>query len=173
MDVVVAGANPLAVDRTCLEVMRIPQIWVQHMRYAAALGLGPNDMTSIDVVGDALPSHEFVRSSIPINIKMPGFEPAVFSPGDGQLTEITYWIDRDASVRVDIVQTSDFRPWLIRHKRALQDWIDIPSGTNTLSWDGKDDYGDVLPPGRYAARIQAFDPNKPVDVYAIGWGNII
>ena len=70
MDVVVAGANPLAVDRTCLEVMRIPQTWVQHMRYAAALGLGPNDMTSIDVVGDALPSHEFVRSSIPINIEI-------------------------------------------------------------------------------------------------------
>ena len=173
MDVVVAGANALAVDRTGLEIMRIPQTWVQHLRYASALGLGPNDMNSIDVVGDELPSRQFATPSTPINIEIPGFKPTVFSPGDGQTTEITYWIDRDVSVRVDIVQTSDFRPWLIRHKRALQDWIDIPSGTNTLEWDGKDDNGDVLSPGRYAARIRAFAPNKLVDVYAIGWGNII
>ncbi len=173
MDVVVAGANALAVDKTCLEVMRIPQTWVQHLRYASALGLGPNDMNSIDVVGDALPSREFARALIPINIEMPGFNPAEFSPGDGQTTEITYWIDRDASVRVDIVETADFRPWLIRHKRALQDWTEIPSGTNTLEWDGRDDNGVVLPSGRYAARIRAFDPDKTADVYAIGWGNII
>ncbi|MCH7787599.1 MAG: DUF362 domain-containing protein [Chloroflexi bacterium] len=173
MDVVVAGANPVAVDRTCLEIMGIPQTWIQHLRYASALGLGPNDMNSIDVVGDAPPSRQFALPGIAINIEMPRFEPAAFSPGNGQLTEIFYWIDRDASVRVDILQTSDFRPWLIRHKRTLQDWTDIPSGTNTLAWDGKDDNGDVLPPGRYAARIRAFDPDKTADVYAIGWVNIV
>ena len=170
MDMVVAGSNPLAVDQVCLEAMVIPQDAVHHVWYAVAKGFGPPDTSAIDVVGDPVPSHVFELPYIPPVVYMPQFEPHIFSPNSGQSTNITYWLDRDSSTRVEVVRTSDGRPWWEQHIRTLHDWTEVLTGEQVLTWDGRDDKGDIVPRGRYAIRIQAHAPLwTPRDSFAINW----
>jgi len=55
LGVVIAGFNPLAVDATCIRVMKIPFTRVKHLRIARKLGLGPASK-GIRLAGDPLPS---------------------------------------------------------------------------------------------------------------------
>jgi len=59
LDMVVAGRNPVAVDRVCLWATALPHIGVQHLTYAARKGMGPTYMGDIEVLGDSLTPHRF------------------------------------------------------------------------------------------------------------------
>jgi uncharacterized protein (DUF362 family) len=168
MELVVAGSNALAVDRVCLAAMGIPQDRVQHLAYAAAKGLGPSDMAMIEVLGDPLPSYAFTQPDIPPIASVPECDPKMFSPCARQHTCITYQVDRACRTRVEIVRTWDTGPW-VRHFRTLHDWTERPAGPETLSWDGQDDGGQVVPPGRYTARVQARYNDDGTVAYATGW----
>ncbi len=171
MDVVLAGGNVVAVDRVCLEVMGIPQNSVQHLRYAADKGLGPADMSTIDVVGGNPPSHPFELPATAPVVDMPQCQPRVFWPKLPQSTDITYWVDRDCRARVDIVRTSDIRPSKMQQIRRLRDWTHIPAGEHVLAWDGKNDKGHIVPAGVYAVRVRAdsYSPLVHADSYAMNW----
>ena len=170
MDVVVAGSNALAVDQVCLEAMAIPQNAVQHIWYGMAKGLGPLDASAIDIVGDRLPTREFDLPYVPPVVYVPQIIPRIFSPNSGQSIDITYWIDRDSSARVEVVRTSDIRPWRESHVRTLHDWAEVLTGDQVLTWDGRDDNGNIVPPGRYTVRVRAHAPRwTPRDSYAVNW----
>ena len=168
MDLVLAGSNALAVDRVCLAAMDISQDRVQHLTYAAAKGLGPSDMAMIEVLGDPLPSYPFTQPDIPPIANAPECDPRIFSPCAGQRTSITYRVDWACRTRVEIVRTWDIGPW-VRHIRTLHDWTERPAGPETLSWDGRDDDGQVVVPGRYTARVQAKYSDDGRPAYATGW----
>ncbi len=168
MDLVLAGSNALAVDRVCLAAMGISQDRVQHLTYAAAKGLGPSDMAMIEVLGDSPPSYSLTQPDIPPIANAPECDPKIFSPCAGQRTHITYRVDRACQARVEIVRTWDIGPW-VRHIRTLHDWTERPTGPETLSWDGRDDDGQVVPPGRYTARVQAKYSDDGTVAYATGW----
>jgi len=53
--VIIAGLNPLAVDATCIRIMKIPFARVKHLRIARKLGLGPNSR-GIRLAGDPIRS---------------------------------------------------------------------------------------------------------------------
>ena len=87
-------------------------------------------------------------------LEYPKVVPRAFIPRTGQHAEITYQVDSPCQTRVEIMRTSETSPedTLIR---TLRDWASRPAGEETLTWDGRDDYGDVVPPGRYTARVHA------------------
>lgn len=166
---VVAGRNPAAVDRVCLWATALPQLGVQHLTYATRKGLGPTYMKDIEVLGDSLTLHRFEwPTDLPPIVEYPRAIPYTFAPGVGQQTSITYWVNLPCQTRVEIVRTSEVSPetTLIR---TLHDWIDRPTGRETLIWDGRDDDGQVVPPGRYTARVQAKYSDDGRPAYATGW----
>lgn len=154
LDTVVAGRNALAVDRACLTAMDVAQDQVQHLTYAATRGLGPSDDTMIDVHGDSLPDHSFVQPRTPPVVDAPTCEPKAFLPHRDQHVTITYRVASPCLTRVEIVRTWDIGPW-VRHVRTVRDWEERPAGSETLAWDGRDDGGTRVPPGRYTVRVRA------------------
>lgn len=168
LDMVVAGRNPVAVDRVCLWATALPQIGVQHLTYAARRGMGPAYMRDIRVVGDPLTLHPFAwPTDLPPIIEYPRVVPYAFAPGIGQQTSITYWVNLPCQTRVEIVRTSEVSPE-VTLIRTLHDWTDRPAGSETLIWDGRDDEGQVVPPGRYTARVQARYSDEGTVAYATG-----
>ena len=168
LDMAVAGRNPVAVDRVCLWAAALPQIGVQHLTYAARKGLGPAYMRDISVVGDPLMLHRFAwPSDLPPIIEYPRVVPYAFAPGIGQQTSVTYWVNLPCQTRVEIVRTSEVSPE-VTLIRTLHDWVDRPAGTETLMWDGRDDGGQVVPPGRYTVRVQARYSDEGTVSYATG-----
>jgi uncharacterized protein (DUF362 family) len=168
MDLVLAGSNALAVDRACLMAMGISQDRVQHLTYAAAKGLGPADITMIEVRGDSLPSYTFAQPDVLPVVRAPESAPRMFSPQAGQHTSITYQVDRACQTRVEVVRTWDVAPW-VQPVRTLHDWAERPAGPEVLTWDGRDDAGNVMPSGRYTVRVRARAGQEARDAYATGW----
>jgi flagellar hook assembly protein FlgD len=80
--------------------------------------------------------------------------PDHFAPDRGQQTTVSYRVDSACQTQVEIVRHSEVSPeaTLIR---TLHDQIDRPEGVETLEWDGRDDHGQIVPPGRYEARVSA------------------
>lgn len=154
MDLVVAGRNALAVDRVCLQIMGIAQDAVQHLTYAAQRGLGPADLTAITVAGDPLTPRPFVLPIVPPTIDAVQARPASFAPAMGQTTEISYTVDRACQTLVEIARASETSPQITR-VRLLRDWDDQPAGPRTLSWDGRDDAGQIVLAGEYAINVHA------------------
>jgi uncharacterized protein (DUF362 family) len=171
MDLVLTGSNALAVDRVCLAAMGIPQDRVQHLAYAAAKGLGPADVAMVETVGDLLLSRAFAQPDIPPIVEAPRCTPRVFNPQTGQGTSITYQVDGFCRTYAEIVRTWDARPE-VQHIRTLHDWSWHRGGPETLAWDGRDDAGNVVPGGRYVARVCAdhgWWTRKEMRAYATGW----
>ena len=169
LDMVIAGRNPVAVDRVCLWVTALPQLGVQHLTYAARKGMGPASMSDIRVQGDPPTLHRFAwPTDLPPIIEYPRAVPSVFIPGMGQQTSITYWVNLPCQTRVEIVRTSEVSPE-VTFIRTLHDWADRPAGSETLIWDGRDDEGQVVPLGRYTARVQAKYSDDGTVAYATGW----
>jgi uncharacterized protein (DUF362 family) len=165
LDTVVAGRNAVAVDRVCLEAMSIPQGDVQHLEYAARKGLGPADVSEVEVYGDPLTSRAFLQPDVPPIVDYPRADPRVFVPGADQRTRITYRVDRPCWTRVEIVRTWEVGPW-VRLIHTLHDWTRRPAGAETLTWDGRDDDGQVVPSGRYTVRVRATAGQKARVAYA-------
>jgi uncharacterized protein (DUF362 family) len=154
LDLVLAGRNALAVDRTCLWATALPQLAVRHLTYAGRSGLGPADLSGIQVVGDSFEQRAFVWSEdVPPLVEYPRPIPRCFAPCAGQETRITYRV-LSCKTRVEVIRISELSPE-VTLIRTLHDWEDRPAGSETLVWDGRDDEGQVVPPGRYTVRVQA------------------
>jgi uncharacterized protein (DUF362 family) len=166
LDLVVAGRNPVAVDRVCLQATALPQTGVLHLAYAARRGLGPRDVAEVEMLGDSFVSHPAALPTLlaPI-LEYPQVVPFAFAPRFGQQTSITYSLNSPCQTRIEVVRTSELSPeeTLIR---TLRDWASLPAGVETLMWDGRDDDGQMAPPGRYTARVQARYSNIGTVAYA-------
>jgi len=170
LDLVVAGRNAVAVDHACLWATGLPHSGVQHLKYAADKALGPSGMEEIDLLGDAFAPRAFASppSLLPV-VEYPRAVPHRFAPGVGQQTSVTYWVVAPCETRVEIVRTSEVSPE-VAAVRILHDWTSRPAGSETLTWDGRDDAGQVVPPGRYTAQVAARYSDDPGEVsYATGW----
>jgi len=169
LDMVIAGRNPVAVDRTCLWATALPQQGVQHVTYATRKGLGPAYVGNIEVLGDPLTLQRFAwPTDLPPIVEYPRSVPYVFAPRAGQQTSITYWVNLPCQTQVEIVRTSEVSPE-VTLIRTLHDWEARPAGSETLVWDGRDDDGQIVPPARYTARVQARYSDDGTVAYATGW----
>ena len=169
LNLVVAGRNPVAVDRVCLWATALPQQGVEHLSNAARKGLGPADVGEVEVLGDPFTPVSFAWPDwLPPIVEYPRVVPHAFVPRFGQWTEITYWVDSPCQTRVEIIRTSESSPaeTLIR---TLRDWESRPAGEETLTWDGRDGDGQVVPLGRYTPRVQARYSSLGTSAYATGW----
>jgi len=167
LNMVVAGRNALAVDRVCLTAMQIPQAWVQHLAYAADKGLGPADIGPIEFRGDVFTPQVFLQPDIPPVIDFPKSDPPVFNPGHNQQTTVAYWVNRLCLTQVDIVRTDEKSPE-VTLVRLLRDWSTRPAGIDTLTWDGRDEAGQLVPPGTYKIRVQATHGEWANNAFATG-----
>jgi uncharacterized protein (DUF362 family) len=162
LDLVLAGRNALAVDLVALEAMAISQMSVPHLVYAPSAGLGPADMSEINVVGDPFTPFDFLPAPTPPIVWRPVATPQSFSPGQGERTTISYNLSAPCWARVEIVRDSDNHP-SIQVVRTLQDWTAVPAGTASLHWDGLGDHGRPVTPGIYLTRVRAaFGPGESV-----------
>ena len=109
MDHVIAGLNPVAVDRIGLELMGMPQNAVMHLAYAASRGLGPMDTSTISVSGDMAP-RKFAPASVAPTVWRPAVDPAAFSVKAGQQCAVSYKLAVGCVTRVEIVQDNDSEP---------------------------------------------------------------
>ncbi|MEZ4767685.1 MAG: DUF362 domain-containing protein [Caldilineales bacterium] len=159
MNIVVAGRNPVAVDRVCLEAMEVAQPLVQHLTYAARLGLGPADLGSVQVRGDSLTTRAFSLPLFPPQVEYPRLDRPVFYPAGGQETTASFTVSRPCVYRVAVVRTSD-TVMDVEHVRLLRGWTGTQAGSIVLSWDGRDDQGALVAPGLYTVRVEA-DGGQP------------
>lgn len=153
-DVVLAGLNPVAVDRVALDFMRIPQTAVPHLAYASWRGLGPPDTSSVAVLGDSFTPVPFVRANVPPTVWRPSALPNPISLSASQQTSIRYTSAVQCQTNVDIIRDSDIGPG-VTSVRTLQSYTSIPAGLNTIQWDGLDNNGAKVAPGVYLARVMA------------------
>ena len=154
-DTVLAGRNAVAVDRVGLWAMDIPQRGVKHLEYVSRRGLGPPAaMDGISVMGDPLTQRAFEWPSdlVPL-LEYPRVYPAVFTPSADQQVRVLYSVTTPCRRLAEVVITSDHTVDLFP-VRILSDWEARPAGFEVLSWDGRDENGEIVPPGRYTVRIQ-------------------
>lgn len=178
MDMVAAGKNSLAVDRVCLSAMGLPPTGVKYLTYGVQKGLGPANLSQIAILGDQLPHTSFrFPTSLPPLLEYPKATPGVFAPATSAApAQISYRIVPVPSPclrRVEILRTSDLSPrtTLIR---VIKDWGLVSSGSETLSWDGKNDAGAIVPAGLYCISVQAkYDIPDATVIHASGWVRII
>ena len=169
MDTVLAGLNAVAVDRVGLFAMSIPQTGVRHLYYQSSAGLGPAGLGEIRVVGDALSPRAFVRPQTAPVVDPPFIFPKMFQPDTGAQANIVHRYSEDCWRRVEVVRLSDDVADVER-VRSLAPYGHKAAGLDYLIWDGRDDEGSLVPPGRYAIHITAFSLTaevRPSD--AISW----
>jgi uncharacterized protein (DUF362 family) len=171
-DLVVAGRNAVAVDRVCLDAMALPQERAQHLAYAAWKGLGPASMTQVAVAGDAYAPRAFRPAVIPPVVWVPRAVPFAFAPGAGARTAVSYRLGEAAETRLEVVRPSDAMPGLAP-VRTLRDWTARPPGIETLAWDGRDDAGQLVPPGAYAIRARARQDEASMFSAGTGWTAVL
>jgi uncharacterized protein (DUF362 family) len=153
-NVVLAGLNPVAVDRVGLNVMEIPQNAVPYLAYAANAGLGPPDTSKVAVLGDAYTPYPFIRAKTPPVLWQPVASPDTISISAGQSTTITYRIPKACYSSAAIVQDSDVTPTVVP-VRTLHGLVRVDPPGESLTWNGLDDAGVPVAPGTYLASIQA------------------
>ncbi len=168
MDMVVAGQNALAVDLVCLAAMNIPGSRVQHLVYASALGLGPTQRGDIELRGDTIVSgHTFVTPpTLPV-VSYPTAHPLLFVPSAGETTSLEFSLVEQGFVKVEIVLTSETNSALTV-VRVLRDWTARPAGPDVLTWDGRNEEGTLVPPGRYGIRVTTKSYLAPNLLYTTG-----
>lgn len=150
-NLVLAGLNPVAVDRVALQVMEIQQT-VPYLAYAATKGLGPASVNSVAVLGDSYSPLAFLPAQTPPVVWRPTPVPNQISVSAGPLTTIYYRIPAACPVRVAIIRDSDVTPG-VTLVRTLQNWTPMQAGTWSLPWNGLNDSGAMVAPGVYLAHI--------------------
>jgi len=153
-NVVLAGVNPVAVDRTALNVMEFSQDAVPYLTYAAQAGLGPKDTSNVTLLGDKYQPYKFQPAPTPPVVWQPIPSPNTISISAGQTTTINYLIRTSCYTEVQIIQDSDLTPGVVV-KRTLHGYQLINTPGESVVWDGKDDSGAPLAPGTYLARVAA------------------
>lgn len=153
-DVVLAGLNPVAVDRVALNVMEFAQNEVIYLQYAAQAGLGPVDTTNVTLLGDTYVPYPFVAPTSPPAVFQPVASPSTISISAGQFTTITYGLRTTCYVIPQIIQDSDTTPGVVPIQTLHPfELVDAPGGS--VIWRGKDSTGASVAPGTYLARIGA------------------
>jgi uncharacterized protein (DUF362 family) len=169
LDLVLAGRNAVAVDRACLWATALPQHGVKHLTYASRMGMGPAGMDEVHVLGDRFAPQPFEWPvSLPPLLEYPRVFPGAFVPGDGNEVRVIYRVGLPCRTRVEVVLTSELSPE-VTVIRTLRDMAGCPQGFQMLRWDGRDDSGRFVSPGRYAVRVQANYKADATDTYATGW----
>jgi hypothetical protein len=167
-NVVLAGLNPVAVDRVALNVMEIPQNAVTYLNYAAQAGLGPPNTRKVTLLGNTYIPHRFVRAKTAPVLLQPVAAPGTISISAGQSTSIAYQIKTSCYTSAQIVQDTDVTPGVVP-VRTLHDFVKVAAPGETVTWNGLDDSGAPVEPGIYLARIQAAAaPASQLIDYAVG-----
>jgi uncharacterized protein (DUF362 family) len=167
-NVVLAGLNPVAVDRVALNVMEIPQNAVTYLNYAAQAGLGPPNTRKVTLLGNTYTPHRFVRAKTAPVLLQPVAAPGTISISAGQSTSIAYQIKTSCYTSAQIVQDTDVTPGVVP-VRTLHDFVKVAAPGETVTWNGLDDSGAPVEPGIYLARIQAAAaPASQLIDYAVG-----
>lgn len=171
MDLVIAGQNPVAVDRVCLAAMEISQQRVPYLYYASERYLGPSSLSNISILGDSFKPHSFLVPDTPPAVGKPAVFPLYFSPGINDSVKFAYTLTRPPCVvRVEIVRAFFYtiRLTLIR---TIHDWTYKDPGFQFASWDGRDNAGEIVTePGWYGVRITAKDDEDSyLEMCAFSW----
>ena len=167
-NVVLAGLNPVAVDRVALDFMQIPQASVPHLAYAYFKGIGPGDTSAVALLGNTFTPVPFIGATVQPVIWQPTAQPSSISIGAGQQTAISYSNAQACYVSVSIIRDSDVAPG-VTLIRTLQKFSSTPAGLNTIQWDGLDDKGAKVTPGYYLAQVTAsLNPSTGLN-HATGW----
>ena len=172
MNTVVAGPNSVAVDRVCLEAMEIEQSLAQHLTYAARLGLGPADLSGVQVRGDSLATRAFSLPFFPPQVEYPQLDRPVFYPAGGQETTARFTVSRSCAYRVAVVRTSD-TSIDVEHIRLLRGWTGTQAGSIAVAWDGRDDQGALVAPGLYTVRVEADGGQPARNAFATAWVEVV
>lgn len=168
VNVVLAGLNPVAVDRVGLNAMEFAQNAVPYLVYASRAGLGPPNTSNVALLGDTLTPVPFIPAQTPPVLWQPVANPASISISAGQSTNITYQIRTSCYTRAEIVQDSDTTPGVALF-RTLHDFVQVAAPGETVVWDGMSDSGTAVAPGLYLVRIQArTTPTSTPINYAVG-----
>lgn len=156
--VVLAGRNPVALDRVAMQVMGFT-FPVPHLDFAAIKGLGPaaNQTSGINLTGDCCASLNFTAPGViwPY-VVWPVPWPQAISLSAGQTTTIRTVIPEACIAQIQIIQHSDFIPH-VKAVRTLGNSANyLPGAVISKVWDGRDDSGTPVEPGlRYLARISS------------------
>jgi uncharacterized protein (DUF362 family) len=154
MNLVLAGRNPLAVDRVALAAMRVSQNAVPHLSYATLKGQGAADLSKVRVVGDSFSSYAFTPANTGPIIWHPTITPASFSLGAGGQATFSFQLQQPCQLLVQIIQDSDTSP-AVDPVCTVQDWTETSSPTQSFVWRGVDNTGALVAPGQYLARAMA------------------
>ncbi|HEY6360288.1 MAG TPA: DUF362 domain-containing protein [Vicinamibacterales bacterium] len=170
MNLVLAGANSVAVDRVALWAMNVDPAGVRHLVLASRAGLGPADLAAITIAGDAIEQRAFAPPPIlsPI-IEYPHVFPAVFAPALGQSTTARSWYYDTVVREIDVLELHEDST-AVRVVRTLAPLATRAGGIESFSWDGRDSDGMLVSPGRYAIHVRAYNsrvPAPPAD--GVGW----
>jgi uncharacterized protein (DUF362 family) len=168
MNLVIAGANQVAVDRVGMHAMEIDQNAVPHLTYAALRGLGPISLANVSVTGDSYTPYAFTPARTPPVIWRPIVLPGSFSPAIGQKALISYTLQDACLTSSAIIQDSDTNPGITVVK-TLENWTQHAAGTNNRWWAGDTDTGDKAPPGLYLAQVMSQRKNSSIVNYATAW----
>ena len=167
MNLVLAGANQVAVDRVAVQAMKINQNAVPHLTYGALRGLGPINLANVTMLGDTFTPHPFVAAKTPPIIWRPGVSPAAFSPSSGQSASISYGLPNTCMTRAEIIVDNDASPGITVVK-TIHNWISKPAGIETVTWAGDTDAGGRAAPGLYLARVMSTRDTVSIN-YATSW----
>jgi uncharacterized protein (DUF362 family) len=173
MNTVLAGVNPIAVDRVGLLAMGIAQPLVPHLTYCARLGLGPADLTTVTVHGDSLEPRAFRLPTPPPLLGYPRISPVAFHPQEGRGTAIQLIYGEPTFRSIRIVRHDDETPATEEVRTLLPDTY-RDAGTESATWDGRDDDGQYVPAGRYAVQVTAWSLRAIVRPAAVtGWIQVL
>ncbi|HXM45407.1 MAG TPA: DUF362 domain-containing protein [Bryobacteraceae bacterium] len=167
-NVVLAGLNPVAVDRVALNVMEFAQNSVTYLSYASQADLGPPSNNDVTLLGDSYIPYPFVPATTPPVLWKPTATPATISISAGNSTTIAYAIPAECFTHAEIIQDSDVTPTVVPI-RTLHTFKSVKAPGESLVWNGLDNNGDAVAPGTYYAQIQAIPSpsNTSYDNYAL------
>jgi uncharacterized protein (DUF362 family) len=155
-NVILAGANVLAVDRVALKVMGLPQsLYAIHLDFAAHKGLGPSNLSTITVQGDPLTVVPFAKAQLIVAPAVwPTAIPSAMSFIGGGTMRLGYEPIVDCYYRLEVIADPDERPHVVV-KRTVFNWTYLPAASSPISvlWNGRDNAGNLLPPGKYLVRL--------------------
>jgi hypothetical protein len=153
-NVVLAGLNPVAVDRVGLNVMEFAQNSVTYLGYASQAGLGPPNTNNVILLGDTYTPYPYVPAITPPILYQPVATPNTISISAGQSTSIKYAIAANSFTLVEIIQDSDVTP-SVDVIRTLHGYKMVLAPGESVTWNGRTGAGTAVAPGTYLARVQA------------------
>jgi uncharacterized protein (DUF362 family) len=169
MNTVLAGRNSVAVDRVAMYLMNVAQYAARYLTYASRYGLGPADLSTVYAVGDSVTPRTFALPVASPDIEYPRVIPSAIRPSVQQEATIVLWYGEACTRQIEIARVYNDDP-RSDHVRTIADARVVDQGYEWLTWDGRDDAGTIVAPGRYAVRVRADSIRGNVrHSGAIGW----